>query len=223
MLEPYAGQERVHATGPAGRRGPAADAGRERHLPRLAARPRARRRDARLLRAPAVGLEELGGPSSAMPAAPASTSTRGCAAWTLARAHARSGDRIAIAAYLGSGDAFDRAIAALRRRLRRPERARLRGVRRRRADRAARRDARPVGRNFPRAPARQIGVRWRLQHRSRRRSDGRRRMPGRVNRRSPSQSSQTPETRLAQRPNRTARSSRRRGSRDPSARSRLVS
>jgi hypothetical protein len=31
--------------------------------------------------------------------------------WTLARAHARSGDRIAIASYLGKGDAFDRAIA----------------------------------------------------------------------------------------------------------------
>jgi len=31
--------------------------------------------------------------------------------WTLARAHARSGDRIAIAAYLGKGDSFDRAIA----------------------------------------------------------------------------------------------------------------
>ncbi len=30
--------------------------------------------------------------------------------WTLARAHARSGDRIAIASYLGSGNAFDRAI-----------------------------------------------------------------------------------------------------------------
>jgi uncharacterized protein (DUF2252 family) len=30
--------------------------------------------------------------------------------WTLARAHARSGDRIAIAAYLGGGDIFDRAI-----------------------------------------------------------------------------------------------------------------
>jgi len=29
--------------------------------------------------------------------------------WTLARAHARSGDRIAIAAYLGSGNKFDRA------------------------------------------------------------------------------------------------------------------
>jgi uncharacterized protein (DUF2252 family) len=31
--------------------------------------------------------------------------------WTLARAHARSGDGIAIAAYLGGGDVFDRAIA----------------------------------------------------------------------------------------------------------------
>ena len=30
--------------------------------------------------------------------------------WTLARAHARSGDRVAIAAYLGSGDSFDRAL-----------------------------------------------------------------------------------------------------------------
>jgi hypothetical protein len=30
--------------------------------------------------------------------------------WTLARAHARSGDRVAIAAYLGNGDSFDRAI-----------------------------------------------------------------------------------------------------------------
>jgi hypothetical protein len=31
--------------------------------------------------------------------------------WTLARAHARSGDRIAIAAYLGGSDVFDRSIA----------------------------------------------------------------------------------------------------------------
>ena len=31
--------------------------------------------------------------------------------WTLARAHARTGDRIAIAAYLGGSDTFDRAIA----------------------------------------------------------------------------------------------------------------
>ena len=32
--------------------------------------------------------------------------------WTLARAHARSGDRIAIAAYLGGSDVFDRAVTS---------------------------------------------------------------------------------------------------------------
>jgi hypothetical protein len=31
--------------------------------------------------------------------------------WTLARAHARSGDRFAIAAYLGKSDRFDQAVA----------------------------------------------------------------------------------------------------------------
>ncbi len=35
----------------------------------------------------------------------------GVCGWTLARAHARSGDRIAIASYLGHTDAFDRAVA----------------------------------------------------------------------------------------------------------------
>ena len=35
----------------------------------------------------------------------------GLCGWTLARAHARSGDRIALAAYLGKSDAFDVAIA----------------------------------------------------------------------------------------------------------------
>lgn len=35
----------------------------------------------------------------------------GLCAWTLARAHARSGDRVALAAYLGSSDKFDHAIA----------------------------------------------------------------------------------------------------------------
>jgi uncharacterized protein (DUF2252 family) len=35
--------------------------------------------------------------------------------WTLARAHARSGDRIAIAAYLGAGSAFERAIGSFAR------------------------------------------------------------------------------------------------------------
>jgi hypothetical protein len=32
-------------------------------------------------------------------------------AWTLARAHARTGDAVAIGAYLGSGESFDKAIA----------------------------------------------------------------------------------------------------------------
>jgi uncharacterized protein (DUF2252 family) len=35
----------------------------------------------------------------------------GWCAWSLARAHARSGDRIAIATFLGKGDSFDRAVA----------------------------------------------------------------------------------------------------------------
>jgi uncharacterized protein (DUF2252 family) len=37
--------------------------------------------------------------------------SRACG-WSLARAHARSGDRLAIAAYLGSGSKFDEAIAS---------------------------------------------------------------------------------------------------------------
>jgi uncharacterized protein (DUF2252 family) len=36
--------------------------------------------------------------------------------WTLARGHARSGDRIAIAGYMGSGDVFDQSMAAYARR-----------------------------------------------------------------------------------------------------------
>ncbi len=35
----------------------------------------------------------------------------GLCAWTLARAHARTGDRVAIASYLGRGSVFDRAVA----------------------------------------------------------------------------------------------------------------
>ena len=45
-----------------------------------------------------------------MSASVMTTYSRVCGA-TLARAHARSGDRIAIAAYLGKGDVFGRAIA----------------------------------------------------------------------------------------------------------------
>ena len=35
----------------------------------------------------------------------------GLCGWTLARAHARSGDRVALAAYLGGSDKFGQAIA----------------------------------------------------------------------------------------------------------------
>ena len=34
----------------------------------------------------------------------------GACGWTLAHAHARTGDRFAIAGYLGKGDGFDRAL-----------------------------------------------------------------------------------------------------------------
>ena len=35
----------------------------------------------------------------------------GFCGWALARAHARSGDRVALAAYLGGKDVFDEAVA----------------------------------------------------------------------------------------------------------------
>ena len=45
--------------------------------------------------------------------APAALGTySGVCGWTLARAHARSGDPVAISAYLGSGDSFDRALVS---------------------------------------------------------------------------------------------------------------
>ena len=52
-------------------------------------------------------------------------------AHTLARAHARSGDRIALASYLGNNAVVREGPGALRRVVCRPERAGLRGVRRR--------------------------------------------------------------------------------------------
>ena len=48
--------------------------------------------------------------------------------WTLARAHARSGDRIAISSYLGKSDSLRPGNRDLRRNLRRPERTRLQGT-----------------------------------------------------------------------------------------------
>ena len=47
---------------------------------------------------------------------------------TLARGHARAGDPCHIAGYIGTSARFDDAIAQVRRRLRRPDRARLGGA-----------------------------------------------------------------------------------------------
>ena len=59
-------------------------------------------------------------------------------AWTLARAHARTGDRVAIASYLGPGERVRPRRRRLRRGIRGPERARPCGVGRRRARGAGR-------------------------------------------------------------------------------------
>lgn len=75
-----------------------------------AGRARAGRKAAGLLHPSVAGLEVLGGDRSDASKKGMAIYGRACA-WTLARAHARSGDRIAIAAYLGRSDAFDRAIA----------------------------------------------------------------------------------------------------------------
>jgi len=101
--------EPVRQPGRAGGVGPAADAGGQRHLPRLAAHDRARWRPNGLLPAPATGLEVLradradgprgdGGLRRAMrlDAGPGS------------RAHR---DRFAIAAYLGGSEKFEQAVA----------------------------------------------------------------------------------------------------------------
>ena len=96
-------QERVRQPRPARRRGPAADAGGERHHARLDAHDRHRRSGARLLRPAALGREGLGDRRGDGAEGDA-RATRSCAGRTLAKAHARSGDAIAIASYLGTSD-----------------------------------------------------------------------------------------------------------------------
>ena len=77
-------------------------------------------------------------------------------AWTLARAHARSGDPIAIGAYLGKGDELRPGDRRLLRTLRRPERAGLLRPRRRRPNRGAS-TWRPTSTSSP-APTRGAGA-----------------------------------------------------------------
>ena len=110
VLESFTGASRSQSNGAAHRRRPAPDAGEQRHLPRVRDGGGYRRREARLLPAPAPRREGIsdGGADGSGDAWRCTARSAGAA---LARAHARSGDRIAIAAYLGSGDTFDQAIA----------------------------------------------------------------------------------------------------------------
>ena len=107
----------------------------------------------------------------------------GLCAWTLARAHARSGDRVAIAAYLGGSKAADEAFADFASGLRRPHREGPRG--------AGRRDRRRDGLE---------AVHGRLTARARS-ADGRR-APRRPPPRAPGPSSCSPTSRRPVRPTR---------------------
>src|SRR6185437_8583069 len=92
------------------RRRAAPDAGPERHLPGLDPRRQPpRRAGPRLLRPPAEGLEVLRADRDDAPQGLELYAR--LFGWTLARAHARSGDRVALAAYLGGSAKFDQAIA----------------------------------------------------------------------------------------------------------------
>ena len=112
VLEPYVGGERLRQPRPAGGGGPADDAGGERHLPRLAAGVVGTRRRNR-----ATSTSASSGTRSSRPVVEAMSPKmlaiygQACG-WTLARAHARTGDRVGIASYLGNSDSFDRALHA---------------------------------------------------------------------------------------------------------------
>ena len=85
-------------------------------------------------------LRDMKGSADVEALTPADMSTyAGMCGRTVARAHARSGDRIAIASYLGSGDTFDLAIADFAQAYADPERTGLSGILRRRANRSDRR------------------------------------------------------------------------------------
>ena len=100
VLEDHLPKSRYKQPGERVVQGPADDAGGERHLPGL---DEGRRGEPLPVLAPAPrheGLGRRGGDEAAR----ARRSTPAQCGWTLARAHARSGDPIAIAAYLGKSD-----------------------------------------------------------------------------------------------------------------------
>ena len=108
VLADYAGESEYAQPGRARRRRTASDAGLERHLPRAGSAPSQPAEGPRTTTCGNSGtgsspplIEEMNPRSMDVYA-------RLCG-WTLARAHARSGDRIAIAAYLGNSTKFDNA------------------------------------------------------------------------------------------------------------------
>ena len=110
MLEAFLGPSEYRTPVSASSRA-APHAGHERHLPRLADADRdldGRARDFYVRQ-----LRDWKGSVDVDAMTPEGLALYGrLCGWTLARAHARSGDRIAIAAYSGSGDVFDRALVA---------------------------------------------------------------------------------------------------------------
>ena len=103
VFEPLLGAQPLREPRPAHRRGPASHAGIERHLPRLGPAEHdihGAPRDfyVRQLCDRKVGVEVERSCGHGLAAYAVACG------WTLARAHARSGDRIAIAAYLGESD-----------------------------------------------------------------------------------------------------------------------
>ena len=110
VLEEFAGKSRLASAGRACGDRPAPDAGLQRHLPRLATD--AKHLDGIERDFYVRQLKDWKGSAEVEQMIPQGMAAYGAfCGWTLARAHARSGDRVALAAYLGSSDAIDSAMA----------------------------------------------------------------------------------------------------------------
>ena len=110
VMEPSPRTERVRQPRPASGAGSTARAGRPRHLPRVGARHRGL--DGKPHDHYIRQLWDWKASAAIEAMSPPWLDVYGqICGWTLARAHARSGDRVAIAAYLGGSDVFDQALA----------------------------------------------------------------------------------------------------------------